>query len=75
MKRFLFITLNLLLILSSFSCNLRKEETYRKSEFLMDTIVTITVVSDSEKKAGDAMDKAFAEIKRLGQLLNSFSPP
>ncbi|HEC97954.1 MAG TPA: FAD:protein FMN transferase [Nitrospirae bacterium] len=74
MKRFLFITLNLLLILSSFSCNLRKEETYRKSEFLMDTIVTITVVSDSEKKAGDAMDKAFAEIKRLGQLLNSFSP-
>ncbi len=74
MKRFLFITLNLLLILSSFSCNRQKEETYRKSEFLMDTIVTITVVSDSETKAGAAMDKAFAEIKRLGQLLNFFSP-
>lgn len=74
MKRFLFITFNLLLILSSFSCNWRKDETYRKSEFLLDTIVTITVVSDSEKKAGNAMDKAFAEIERLGKLINFFSP-
>ncbi|NOY40017.1 MAG: FAD:protein FMN transferase [Nitrospirae bacterium] len=74
MKRFLFIAFNLLLILSTFSCNWRKDETYRKSEFLLDTIVTITVVSDSERKAEDAMDKAFAEIKRLGKLINFFSP-
>ncbi|MEC4685722.1 MAG: FAD:protein FMN transferase [Nitrospirota bacterium] len=74
MKRLLFLALNLALILSTFSCNWRKDETYRKSEFLLDTIVTITVVSDSEKKAGNAMDKAFAEIKRIGKLINFFSP-
>ncbi len=73
MKRLFFLVINLALIISSFSCNRGKDETYRKSEFLLDTIVTITVVSDSEKKAGNAMDMAFAEIKRLGKLINFFS--
>jgi len=74
MKRLLFLTLTLTLILSPLSCNWKSEETYRKSEFLLDTIVTITVVADSGKKAEDAMDRAFAKIKRLGKLLDFFSP-
>ncbi|MCL5022401.1 MAG: FAD:protein FMN transferase [Nitrospirae bacterium] len=39
----------------------------------MDTVVTITVVSDSEEKAAKAIDKAFGEIGRLDLLLNFFS--
>ena len=40
----------------------------------MDTIVTVTVVSDSEKKADDAIKRTFEEIKDLEGLFNFFSP-
>lgn len=39
----------------------------------MDTLVTINVVSDSEKTAETAMDRAFSEIDKLDKLLNFFS--
>ena len=39
----------------------------------MDTLVTITVVSPSEAAAKAAIDSAFAEIDRLGKLLNFFA--
>lgn len=56
-----------------YSCSGPKEKIYKKSRILMDTLVTINVVSDSEKAAETAMDKAFAEIDRLDKLLNFFS--
>ncbi len=51
-----------------------REELYRKSTVLMDTLVTITVVSDSSKKANDAIDAAFAEIHRLQKLISFWDP-
>ncbi len=65
--------LGLLVILVS-SCELRKERMFRRSEFLMDTIVTITVVSGSKGKADEAIGKAFGELERLEGLLDFFSP-
>lgn len=56
-----------------FSCSGPKEKIYKKNLILMDTLVTINVVSDSERTAEAAMDKAFAEIDRLDKLLNFFS--
>jgi len=55
------------------SCSPAKEQVYRKSMVLMDTLVTITVVTDSADRAEKAMDRAFAEIGKLDTLLNFFS--
>src|SRR4030043_1942971 len=55
------------------ACTPQKEKIYRKSKILMDTFVTITVVSNSEDSAGKAIDNAFSEIERLEKLSNFFS--
>lgn len=55
------------------SCSMGKDRIFRKSRFLMDTIVTITVVSDDKRMAEDSIDTAFREIELLGKLLNYFS--
>ena len=49
---------------------LKKEKVYRKSKVLMDTLITISVVSGSGDKAEKAIDKAFGEIEKLDRLLN-----
>ena len=41
---------------------------------LMDSLVTITVVSDSPRKADAAIDAAFAEIRRLEKLISFWDP-
>ncbi len=56
-----------------FSCTGKEESIYRKSDILMDTIVTITVVSVSPEKAEQSIEKAFAKIKGLEKELNFFS--
>lgn len=55
------------------SCSLKKESIFRKTRILMDTLVTISVVADSEEKADSAMEKAFGEVGKLDALLNFFS--
>jgi thiamine biosynthesis lipoprotein len=60
-----------LFILSA--CGPQKEKIYRKSKALMDTLVTINVVSGSADKAEKAIDRAFSEIEKLDRLLNFFS--
>jgi thiamine biosynthesis lipoprotein len=60
----------LLIILIALSCSAQKEKIYRKSAILMDTAVTITVVSDSPLKAEESIDAAFLEIKRIQDLMN-----
>jgi thiamine biosynthesis lipoprotein len=46
---------------------------YKESRILMDTFCTITVVSTSKEKAGEAVNTGFGEIKKLETLLNYFS--
>ncbi|NOY65602.1 MAG: FAD:protein FMN transferase [Nitrospirae bacterium] len=73
MKRKGFYLVSLILIIVLSGCNSNKERMFKKSEILMDTIVSITVVSKSKEKAEAAIDKAFKEIKRLERLLNFYS--
>lgn len=49
------------------------ERLYKETRTAMYTIVSITVVSDSEKKAKDAIESAFRELDRLERLLNFYS--
>jgi thiamine biosynthesis lipoprotein len=56
------------------SCSFQKEHMFKKSAFLMDTVVTVTVVSDSRDGADKAIGSAFSEIGKLGKLCDFFSP-
>ncbi|MBF0540004.1 MAG: FAD:protein FMN transferase [Nitrospirae bacterium] len=65
----------LILILLINSCSRQPEQKiYKKFRILMDTIITITVVSPSEKEAETAINNAFSVIERLDKSLSSFSP-
>ncbi len=56
-----------------YSCAPQKERIFQKSKILMDTLVNITVVSDSEDSAEKAIDTAFSEIEKIEKLSNFFS--
>ena len=56
------------------SCSPQREHIFRKSAFLMDTVVTVTVVSATRDSAEKAIDDAFSEIRKLGKLCDFFSP-
>jgi thiamine biosynthesis lipoprotein len=64
----------LFLILSASSCTSQREQVYRKSTILMDTVVTVTVVSSSGKDAELAIEESFSIIKTLQQLTDFYSP-
>lgn len=51
------------------SCT-QEASTYRKKAIIMDTLVTVTVVSESRQKADTAIEAAFDEIRRLERLLS-----
>ena len=55
------------------SCSPNKLSSYQKSKALLDTYVTITVVSDSRDAADKAIDNAFDVIEKFGYLVNFFS--
>ena len=55
------------------SCSRNTQSVYRKAKPVMDTIVTITVVADSGRKAERAIEDAFAAIERFGGRINFFS--
>lgn len=46
---------------------------FKKSKPLLDTIVTITVVSQSQEEAEQAIDEAFRVIERFGGLVDFYS--
>lgn len=71
-QKFFLITF-LLCFVFAYSCSTNKLSMYKKSKTLMDTFVTITVVSDSEDKAETAIDNAFSTIEQFGKLINFFS--
>lgn len=62
----------LLMLLSA--CTYEKEKVYKKSKIMMDTVITISVVSHSKDHAENAIDTAFSEIKRIEALFDFFSP-
>ena len=67
-----FFILPIVACLFASSCSY-KDKVYKKSSLAMDTLITITVSSKSEKTADTAIEKAFNEIARLDKLLNFYS--
>lgn len=63
----------LLSFLITFSCLNKNNKIFKKSKFLMDTVATITVVTDSEDEANIAIEKAFIEIEKIERITNSHS--
>ncbi len=61
----------LLTVLSA--CAYEKEKVYKKSTIMMDTVITISVVSHSKDHAEYAIDTAFSEIERLEALFDFYS--
>ena len=70
---FLLFTFHFSLLTFLCACTPQKEKIYRKSKILMDTFVTITVVSNSKDRAENAINTAFSEIEKLEKLSNFFS--
>ena len=56
------------------SCDTGRDRIFKKSRILMDTLVTITVVSESNEKAEKAIDRAFSEIEQIEKLSSFFCP-
>ncbi|KJU82192.1 ApbE-like lipoprotein [Candidatus Magnetobacterium bavaricum] len=52
----------------------RGAKVYKESKIAMDTIITLTVVSDSRGKTEAAIEAGFAEVARLEGLLSMFLP-
>ncbi len=71
-RTFATVLFSVLCVLIISSCT-KQEKMYKESRTLMDTYCTITVVSPSREKAAEAINKGFAEIKKLELLLNYFS--
>ncbi len=69
---FLLITYHLSLITFFYGCTSSQQKTYKKSQFMMGTVVTITVVSDYRLKAEESIDAAFSEIRRLEGMMSIF---
>jgi len=76
-KEYTLAIYSLLLIaycLSLLSGCTKQDQMYKESRVLMDTFCTITVVSPSKEKASAAIDAGYAEIGKLDNYLNNFSP-
>ncbi|RME67758.1 MAG: FAD:protein FMN transferase [Nitrospirae bacterium] len=67
MKRFIVLVL---IIIAISGCT-EKRSLYRQTEFVMDTIVTITYTSEKDRPA---VEEAFRTLKRLETLFNAFDP-
>ncbi len=74
-RRQLYLAAGLLLCLFIFSIltSCERGHLLRKTTILMDTIVTITVVSDSRLAAEEAIEHVFKELKRLEDSFNFYS--
>ena len=68
------VTLYFSLVALLSSCSSPGEHIFRKTAFLMDTLVTITVVSATKENAEKTTDAAFSEIGSLAKLFDFFSP-
>ncbi|MBN2110452.1 MAG: FAD:protein FMN transferase [Methanosarcinaceae archaeon] len=48
------------------------EQVYSSTRSLMDTTVTVSVISSNETKAGDSIEKAFERIEYIDGLMNNY---
>jgi thiamine biosynthesis lipoprotein len=51
----------------------KEDRMYKESRIVMDTVCSITVLSNSRQKAAEAIEAGFHEIKKLEQLINFYS--
>ncbi|MBI5101220.1 MAG: FAD:protein FMN transferase [Nitrospirae bacterium] len=65
--------LGLLLLAVIPSCGDSGRHTYQKSRAMMDTFVTMTVISESRQQSETAIQAAFNSIEEFGCLINFFS--
>jgi thiamine biosynthesis lipoprotein len=72
--RILIIVVVGLLLLALLFFGGQRKRLFRESRTSLYTLVTITVVTRSENKAREAMDAAYRELERVGQLLNFYAP-
>jgi thiamine biosynthesis lipoprotein len=63
----------LLLVVLVVSCSTRGKKMYRETRVALYTVVTVTVYADDKKTANTAIESTFAELDRLGKLLNFYS--
>ena len=63
-----------ILILITPPMTLPEQQTYSNTTILMGTEMTITVVSRNAKQAYNAIDLAFAEIKRIESMMSIYNP-
>ena len=68
-----FIICSLLILITS-PITPPEQQTYSKTMTLMGTEVTITVVSTNAKQAYNAIDLAFAEMKRIESMMSIYNP-
>ena len=73
MKNIVNIISLMLISLSALSCSQQKDSVYKKTMPLMDTVVSISVVSDAKDAAEKAIDVSFEEIDRFGNLINFYA--
>jgi FAD:protein FMN transferase len=74
-RTFVVFSFSLFLSFSLFSCSIHPgEKIYQKSSIVMDTLVTITAVSDSPQKADGAIGAAFEELRHLQKLISFWDP-
>jgi len=73
LRKIAFTVMAVLFILPGNSCNRNKMQTFRETRVSLYTIVTITVYSESGQKAKAAIDATYAELDRLGKLLNFYT--
>ena len=74
MKRCLSAALLLTIVVLFLSaCGKKQDDTVKVTRTSLYTIVSMTVVAKDEPKAQQAIEKAFKELDRLGQLLNFYA--
>jgi FAD:protein FMN transferase len=59
-------------LLALCACTSQKDKIFKKSRILMDTQVTVTVVSGSSDSAEKAIDAAFSEIEKIASLTDFY---
>lgn len=72
MKNYILLLL-IILIFHIDSCKQEKAKIYKESKLLMNTIVSITIATESSNAAEKAIKAAFTEIERIEKLTNFYS--
>src|SRR3990170_1541625 len=67
------LPLLLLIIILAHACT-PSVHIYKRSQVLMGTVVEITVAAQNEKSAEEAMTAAFKEIRRLEEIMSTYTP-